>query len=218
MKLTKAQQNLRLCSLEVIEHEYQRAHDILSELGVGDEGMDVATRIKSLDLMIRPKPVVFKPTKIIFLDIDGVLNSESWYHYINDRRTGQRDDEIDPATVARLNSIVDGSGANVVISSVWRNDYLFKPLLRILKNKGFIGEVIGRTGYGCEQCVRGNEIQQWMKENEALVGKYYEYSQYVIIDDDSDMLYWQRNNFIHVEDFIGLTDNHVIKALEILNA
>ena len=40
---------------------------------------------------------------------------------------------------------------------------------------------------------------------------------YVIPDDDSDMLDTQRNNFIHTDWKVGLTEENVNKAIEILN-
>ena len=40
---------------------------------------------------------------------------------------------------------------------------------------------------------------------------------FVILDDDSDMLPEQMNNFIHVDGQVGLTDRDVLTAIEILN-
>ena len=40
---------------------------------------------------------------------------------------------------------------------------------------------------------------------------------YVILDDDSDMLYDQRNNFIQTHMYDGLSEDDVKKAIEILN-
>ena len=74
------------------------------------------------------------------------------------------------------------------------------------------------TGHGCIDCVRGNEIHSWIKDNEALTGEaYHDYKNYVILDDDSDMLYWQRNNFVHTSWKKGLTEEEAEKAITILN-
>lgn len=40
---------------------------------------------------------------------------------------------------------------------------------------------------------------------------------YVILDDDSDMLDTQRNNFIHTDWEVGLTEENVNDAIKILN-
>ena len=40
---------------------------------------------------------------------------------------------------------------------------------------------------------------------------------YVILDDDTDMLYWQRNNFIRTNYHRGISASNVKKAIKILN-
>jgi len=40
---------------------------------------------------------------------------------------------------------------------------------------------------------------------------------YCIIDDDTDMLYEQRNNFVNTDPQTGLTLDNVSKVIEILN-
>ena len=39
----------------------------------------------------------------------------------------------------------------------------------------------------------------------------------LIIDDDSDMLYWQKDNFVNTDREIGLTDADTDLAIKILN-
>ena len=58
--------------------------------------------------------------------------------------------------------------------------------------------------------LRGNEIYQWIDQN--IIG---EFNNYVIFDDDSDFLYWQRNNFLHVDGYWGIGPNHIYKAKRI---
>ena len=62
--------------------------------------------------------------KVIFLDIDGVMNSFS---------TRPQDprglvDFLDPANVAVLNAVVEASGAVVVVTSTWRLTMPFAEL------------------------------------------------------------------------------------------
>jgi hypothetical protein len=84
--------------------------------------------------------------------------------------------------------------------------------------------VVGKTNdlrvgkYG-DCMLRGNEILQWIKENSEFLGvKYYnDYKHYLILDDDSDMLYWQRNNFICVDFFCGMTPKTIFVGKQILN-
>ena len=150
--------------------------------------------------------------KIIFLDIDGVLNNvieakkERW--------------DISIRCVGLPNELVEGTDAKIVISSTWRYGLSIEEITQRLVECDFkypesIIDVTPRmTSVGI---LRGNEILQWMKNNSALVGGYYEFSSYVILDDDSDMLYWQKDNFLIVDGYCGLTPSIVYKAKFILN-
>lgn len=161
--------------------------------------------------------------RIIFLDIDGVLNSEAWFHKRNAmRKEGQAiehpDDAIDPEALERLSHLCNTTGAKIVISSTWRHGrdaQFFQDLFQRL-HKEFKGEVIDvtpslRGGHG----FRGNEIHLWMREHEDLIGPLHDYYDYVILDDDSDMLYWHRNNFLLVDRTVGLTQGTVFQARRI---
>lgn len=122
--------------------------------------------------------------KIIFLDIDGVLNSSNWA--LREKESG-RDPQwslfnnFDLDAIAVLNEVVERTEAKVVISSSWR---LFHPLghiIGLLKKHGFKGEVIDRTPDRTKQPYRrGNEIQDWLDAHPEV-------QKFVIIDDDSDM-------------------------------
>lgn len=158
--------------------------------------------------------------KIIFLDFDGVLNSQLWY--TKTKGTRGRDD-IDPNAVSYLNILIGKTNADVVVTSTWRLSRTIDELKSVLNRNGFIGNVIGvtkdlRMGDDSDCILRGNEILQWIKANPEKIGCYYsDYKKYVIFDDDSDMLYWQRNNFIQTDPYVGLTPTNIYKAEKILN-
>jgi hypothetical protein len=126
--------------------------------------------------------------------------------------------EVDPKSVANLNSLIEDTGAKVVISSTWRHSGL-DYCKDVLEFHGFKGEIIDITpNLRSDNCLRGNEILKWVKDNEELIGeRYYNFTEYVILDDDSDMLYWQRNNFLLIDRFVGLTMGDVFRAKRILN-
>lgn len=175
--------------------------------------------------------------KVLFLDIDGVLNSENWAGYrlyciknnmydrvlnfidTNDENTEHTLTMIDDRAIANLNRIVEETGCKVVLSSSWRSSRESENVFTqyILKLKGFKYELYGVTPrlwhkeFGTQ---RGEEIQSWM--NKEL--EKNEIESYVILDDDSDMLPEQMNNFIHVDANIGLTYSDVCKAIKILNS
>ena len=174
--------------------------------------------------------------KVLFLDIDGVLNSDNWFGYrlyciknnmydrvlnfvdTNDENTEHKLMMIDDRAIANLNRIVEETGCKVVLSSSWRSSGESENVFTqyILKLKGFKYELYDVTPrlwdkeFGTQ---RGEEIQSWVnKESEKN-----EIESYVILDDDSDMLPEQMNNFIHVDANIGLTYSDVCKAIKILN-
>src|SRR5574344_2699208 len=121
--------------------------------------------------------------KVIFLDIDGVLNHngcrnlEMGYYFVEDD------------LILKLKKIVDDTGAKVVLSSTWREGWndlrygintiearLFKKLNHKLSNYGitFISKTpILENGY------RGEEIDLWLHN-----WKGEPIDSFVILDDD----------------------------------
>ena len=151
--------------------------------------------------------------KILFLDIDGVLAS---YDYLLSLKGF-----IDKEKVALLN-MLKPYDVEVVISSSWGyND----DTVKALKACGLELPIIGGTEhfYSDWMC-RGNEIAKWLvntfDEYNVFTGKASSYSgkdyEYVILDDDEDMLMCQKDNFIHVDRNTALTEENINKAIEIL--
>ena len=64
--------------------------------------------------------------KIIFLDIDGVLNSDM---YEANRTDWLDDNSIDPSRVKLLADLVKASDAKIVLTSTWRVEWNMIPLL-----------------------------------------------------------------------------------------
>lgn len=138
--------------------------------------------------------------KLIFLDVDGVLNhqdtKERWNGFIG----------INPIFVARLNQLLDDTGAAIVVSSSWRLDPDWKTTLT---NAGIPEEkIIDKTPYLAGE-IRGLEIQEWIANNGFN-------DKYVILDDNSDMLPGQP--LFQTSWFTGLTDEIVGRVREYLNS
>ncbi len=147
--------------------------------------------------------------KVVFLDFDGVLNN---YGFL--KQQPHRMDRLDPAAVARLNAILERSGAKVVISSSWRIHHSLDELRQRLCEVGFAGEVIGRTPdisweeYGDPFRGRAEEIQSWLEQHREPLESY------VVLDD----IYLEdlAHVLVKTEFMAGLGDEHVEAALAIL--
>lgn len=155
--------------------------------------------------------------KIIFLDIDGVLNSANMNNEFIPEIEGQYY-PYEPILVENLNKVIRKTGAKIVVSSTWRLGESVENLQHLLLKIGCVGEVIDKTdNYSERFVVRGCEIFKWILDNEKLLGcHHYDFEDYVIIDDDTDMLYDQRNNFVNTNGKLGLTDKDVLKCIRIL--
>lgn len=151
--------------------------------------------------------------KIVFLDFDGVLNSEAFFR--SNRNQYTRD--LDRDAVARLTRIVTESGAKVVVSSTWRIDTSINELRAILERHGFSGEVLDVTPTSVHDA--GDHVssssERWRQIDTWLVAHAGEWSSYIILDDLTDMgPHAGRHVVTSLE--AGLHDDHVAHALRML--
>ena len=157
--------------------------------------------------------------KLIFLDIDGVLNNSAMNHStelfneINSIDTIHG--RLSPINIANLNCITDTTDAKIVISSSWRILSDLDEMRDILANAGVTGDIIDFTPELSGDTLRGNEIYRYIKDNYSWITE--KNLRYIILDDDSDMLYWQRNNFFWCDPFCGLSPGVAYKAARFLN-
>lgn len=150
--------------------------------------------------------------KIIFLDIDGVLNHRQWIINTSDlcSSNGLSDYEmLDPIAVARLNQIIKVTDAKVVISSSWRMIHGINLLRNFLLLRGFCGEVIDTTPPILFLTPRRKDIKSWLRTAIDI-------DNFVIFDDESDASI--PGHFIKTDFETGLLDIHVEKAISILNS
>ena len=156
--------------------------------------------------------------KVIFLDVDGVLNNM----YSKSRCQGYTGIDIDK--VERLKEIVDATGAKIVLSSTWRlgynkdghrlkkhGDYLKRKFDKVGVVLYSVTPDLGKNGY-----YRGREIKQWIMD----CGE--EIERFVIIDDEMYDFNEQRliENWLatsYYSTFGGLQPDHVQKAIDYLN-
>lgn len=116
--------------------------------------------------------------RIIFLDVDGVLNNGTWAEEMYEQSVRvYHDDLLYEPSLVQLRRIVDETGAVIVISSSWRQvPTAYGHLKEWLEKYGM--EIHDKTPYvGGE---RGDDITGWFNRHP---GEY----KYVILDDDDDM-------------------------------
>ena len=163
--------------------------------------------------------------KVLFLDIDGVLNTGWWYTQL-DRNTpkDKYGYAFDPRSVANLKKIVDETGADIVISSSWKSLGL-SELEDMWQNRGLPGKLIGITPNSESDemllnadldhmelfSIRGMEIKERLDKHGKKV------SHYVIIDDMDNFLPEQKSHFVLTDPEVGITDEDADKAIKILN-
>ena len=157
--------------------------------------------------------------KILFLDIDGVLASNEFLI-----KTGGKSGFIDKEKVALLNKLKPYN-VEVVISSSWGYN---EDTVNTLISCGLELPIIGGTEhFYTNWACRGNEIAKYLTDTfnnySVFTGKPYicegnkdEDYEYVILDDDTDMLMCQKDNFIHIDRETGLTEEHIEMVINIL--
>ena len=157
--------------------------------------------------------------KILFLDVDGVLNSMTHYHSVKNIT----EDPLDSASIHCLAQIIAATDATIVLTSTWRGGWHKDPdrcqvqgkiLNRYLKKEGL--EIYDSTPSLdiCDGSVRCQEILLWMKRCP------YKIESYAIIDDAD--YHWENYGLSHRwirTDFnqLGLEEKHVAPAIALLN-
>lgn len=139
--------------------------------------------------------------KVIFLDVDGVLNSYS----------RGRGGNISKGLLKKLRNIVWATDAKIVVSSSWRLFPVARlKLKRYLKYKGM--EAFDWTIDLGDNIPRGDEITYWLEIN-ANLG----IESYVILDDMDEAEFEDHMyNFVQTDPDKGLTDQDVCNAIEVL--
>ena len=138
--------------------------------------------------------------RVLFLDIDGVLNSRQSVEYFKQINFHEYQKMLCPIAMANLKYLIKTYDLKIVVSSTWRKSRTVAELADIL---GL--EVYDKTGVLPGQ-ERGEEIKQWLEQ-------HLEVTDFVIVDDDSDMgPYLQTSHFIKCSPKVGFSWNEVDKA------
>ena len=140
--------------------------------------------------------------KVIFLDVDGVLNSSQDGYSIRLRTDSH---------LKLLQRIVKKTGAKIVLSSSWRIGFTpaSRNLLARFKECGL--ELMDCTPELPGSC-RGDEIRQWLTDNVYN----YDIENFVILDDEANMAEFTDKNLVQTDTNIGLQKQNAIECIRTL--
>ena len=150
--------------------------------------------------------------KILFLDIDGVLNS---WRYDQERISLQ--DNIDETRLPLLSRIVSSTNAKIVLTSSWRKHWE-RDSIKADSIGQHLNQLFGEYGLAIFDKTlessdnnRTDEIRNWLANNSV--------EQFVIIDDIAFGWDELESHLVRTNYRIGrgLHDSHVSQAISILN-
>jgi hypothetical protein len=148
-------------------------------------------------------------SRVLFLDIDGVLLCEAEY------RRGNVKAQFPGERAELIRQVCAKSGAAIVVSSTWRHSVETRDTLL---HHGFPVHPDWRTPLNQRSVsgalllgkLRGHEIKHWLDAHPEV-------ESYAIVDDDSDMLPEQMPWFVKTSFSEGLTSDHAEVLIELLN-
>lgn len=167
--------------------------------------------------------------KVIFLDFDGVLNTENYQAKLRQEGKPQWDNFgqiFDPEAVGNLKMILDTvPEALIVINSSWKLEGM-DTVKAMWKARNLPAKIHSATpDYVPDiSCIdledydniamlagKGNEVKQWLEQN-APKG-----CTYVILDDMPDFLPEQEEHLICTDPRVGITMENAMEAIGLLN-
>ena len=158
--------------------------------------------------------------KVLFLDIDGVLNCmyptppyDSDINYADECRYG-----FNPVLVDRLKYIIAITGCKIVVSSTWRLHDSYAPFQPSRNWRDVLAEKLGKTreelfagetGYD-NTGKRGIEIKRWLDENPV--------DSFCVVDDEIvDIVpYIDKNQVVKTDMRNGLSSDDVSRIIDVL--
>ena len=153
---------------------------------------------------------------ILFLDIDGVLNTKN--HLRRQIKQGKKASRFDwcPVAVAHVNLLTKKLGAQIIVTSTWRYEYSLDELKELFHQNGIhrdhVTGVIPSLIYGERSTTRGEAIQAWIEENES------HNELHLILDDNDNGISERFPHFTQTSEKEGFADQEMIKrCLMIVN-
>lgn len=130
--------------------------------------------------------------KVIFLDVDGVLNSDEYFQRPEYKEKTGIETDVDAGKVALLKQAIDATGASVVLTASMRRLKIGKGLIKLLNSFGIFPDFTPHINHE-----RGLEIDAWLKEHPDI-------DDYVILDDEVYKSFSEK----HLEKLIKISDGN----------
>lgn len=166
--------------------------------------------------------------RVVFLDVDGVLNSKThgFLHGFGDTLKVNKDGDLESTKLSLemfnlLNTLCFRSKASVVMTTSWRTEFhgsnpefwnqLFKKMANSQNNKSFVNVVGVTQDLSLNKLERGDEVRLWLNENDWV-------DEFVLLDDLNDCWFpSQLHRLVNTDDMHGLSLLNLKEALELFN-
>lgn len=155
--------------------------------------------------------------KILFLDIDGVLNSREY----DRRRNWNEQTDIDETRLPLVKEIIDKTGAKIVLISTWRSHW--NRDVNLCDEDGmYINRLFSKYGLAIYDKTpdlgllskRKDEVKAWLAEYKSDIEGFVILDDYRFGWDDLSDFYIHTNpNY-----GLGLEKEHVALAIKLLNS
>jgi len=161
---------------------------------------------------------------ILFLDVDGVLNSKQYFLATPKLSQSQLNSSSDPDLLSMktytnknnmwclgylLENVPD---LKIVISSAWRNCYSLESFRELFKIYGLDGNrIIDKTSKRLSS-IRANEIYMWLEDNKGI-------EKWIALDDHTifELGDLDKANEILTDNWVGLTMHETFKIIKHFN-
>lgn len=154
--------------------------------------------------------------KVIFLDIDGVVNCSD-----TKERSPSKVIGVEQSKIALVKQIIEATGAKLVLSSTWRIGWFYEETGshdRDEQDWHYLRDEFFKQGLWFFDYTpldksrhRGTEIQTWLDKWEDEIDSY------IVIDDSMyDIWEMHEGHLIEISFGYGIQDEHVKQAIELL--
>jgi hypothetical protein len=153
-------------------------------------------------------------SKIILLDIDGVLTTNTTSNLYNEMKAAGLEPEekvqFKVEAINQLNQLIEATHAKIVIISMWRRTLSNGRIKKMLCDAGFkYWNAILDTEHFAGETPKADEVEFFLNKIDDL-------KNYVIIDDHDSYSVWQKQHLVTPDPEIGFNFLNKEKAIKLL--